>query len=389
MRPPEHDLDRVDFVRPHEVLSWSAANLSAYRYARGQLFSPVDEHPSAEWERVIRASQFRSGCDRLLLVSDDMAKAGLGMTARMLMVALLWAVRTNRVLVEVPVANASLGAARWCDRPPHTMQCFVRPWSHCAPPAGLLPHAGRLMLGAAKSAAATVHVSLSTVHKSKGLWQSVRSAAYGAALRFLFRPRPWIQSLGHCVMHTAGLRPLNFISVHVRDSPEKRKEAASLRTHLPGISGYLAVARASCARRVHLQTASASALGEFRDFAEAESVGLAYTNNRRPEHDSWGGWSAGQVMEQGIVGMVNMHIGIQSRIFISPSISMWTMLLAALMSANSTVQVSLCCGCGGRGFLRIVAHPSVSPAEIDAFVRRTRGACRTVGRPTLVRDGPT
>ena len=58
---------------------------------------------------------------------------GLGMTARVLMSALLWAVRIDRVLVEAPLANVS--RARWCDRPPYTLQCFVQPWSHCRPPA--------------------------------------------------------------------------------------------------------------------------------------------------------------------------------------------------------------------------------------------------------------
>ena len=52
--------------------------------------------------RSIWASQFPERCERFLLVEDDLARAGLGFSAKIWAAALLFAVREERVLLEVP-----------------------------------------------------------------------------------------------------------------------------------------------------------------------------------------------------------------------------------------------------------------------------------------------
>ena len=221
MRAPKESLVHTALKRPEDVLPWNVSNLSAYpQHRSAKVFGPVGNFSSDRLYEVIRASQFRARCDRLLLLSDDQNRMGLGMTARILQSALLWAVRLDRVLVEVPLANTS--RARWCDRPPYTLQCFVQPWSHCRPPATPPPpvrYARHAMPGGPFGGRPVVHAAMSMLRRGE-IWMGVKSSAYGAALRFLFRPRPWVHALAHCVMRSAGLRPLNFVSVHVRDSPE-------------------------------------------------------------------------------------------------------------------------------------------------------------------------
>ena len=303
--------------RPADVLPWNASNLSAYpqHMSRKLVFGPVGNFSSGEAYDVIRASQFRARCDRLLVLSDDRDHMGLGMMARVLMSALLWAVRIDRVLVEAPLANVS--RARWCDRPPYTLQCFVQPWSHCRPPARPpLPvwNAQQAQPGGQFGDEPVVHVTMSMLTRGE-IWMGVMSSAYGAAIRFLFRPRPWIHALGNCVMRSAGLRPLNFVSVHVRDSPEKREELWRFgKQRVPEMQEYLNPIRAMCPTHLHVQTANAEALAALEEFATGEGIRIAYTENARPGHDSWGGWNASQTMENGIVAFVNLAIGAQARL---------------------------------------------------------------------------
>lgn len=111
-------------TRPQTDLTWGPSN-----------FTRMDQWPLGEdgqwWARVIHASQHPKVCGRYLLVTDDLSGAGLGMTARLLEVLLLTAVQRRRVLLEVPRNSPG----RWCDRPPYTLTCFFRPWTHCPGPA--------------------------------------------------------------------------------------------------------------------------------------------------------------------------------------------------------------------------------------------------------------
>jgi hypothetical protein len=171
---------------------------------------------------------------------------------------------------QVPLDGTA--TPRWCDRPPFTLQCLYEPWTHCAPPPSSADHYAR---DAVKS------ITLTRIHQLKQMWSGVPSLAYGAAYRFLFgRPRSWVRQIAICFLHAASLVcalprltqsalrpaafrvaagshndctlhcvcvhsslcgvcavrvvqvPSHFVSVHIRDSPQKRAAMAhTVRIH--------------------------------------------------------------------------------------------------------------------------------------------------------------
>lgn len=87
---------------------------------------------AADARAVFRANQFPSdpaACNRVLILADDAIGTGLGYTSRLLMVALMVAVKEKRVLMPVPHR-----LNRWCARPPFTLNCLYEPWTHCPVP---------------------------------------------------------------------------------------------------------------------------------------------------------------------------------------------------------------------------------------------------------------
>ena len=285
--------------------------------------------------------------------------AGLGFTARMLGIALLWAIRTDRILVEIPargrLPSRSLEPAatpRWCDRAPFTLQCLYKPWTHCAIPdsvrkAATIPSIGTMCparlcrntsfgyrIRSTRYEAPVVHVRLSWIHNTHFLWVGAHSKAWGAALRFLFRPRDWVRRLGECVMQANGLRPRSFITLHMRDSTQKRAELERMNERVPTVDTYHAIARIVSRRlgleAVFVQTASAAALANFSMLAKRMKV--SHTDNPRGDSDAWGGADPSRVMHEAVVGAVNAHIGSQAAILLSPSASVWTMFTAALIT---------------------------------------------------------
>ena len=326
--------------------------------------------PTDEYMGAVVASQFPSRCDRLLLIEDDLAGQGLGVTAHYLAIALLNAMRTGRVLLEVavnprwgptnisiPYRQASAGAStptlpsdrpRWCSRPPYTHQCFYQPWSNCTAGNTSLHQSPRLgqwngLPGHALLPGGTpiVRIKLSglyiTPHHAR-----VMGPAYGAAMRFLFRPREWVKHLGRCVLRRDGLVPRSFISVFIRHSVEKSTETRRFRYKMPVIDDYAASAealsRAIQMQQVHIQTSSAVALANFtlrtsslRLAARGPPLTLSYTDNPRSEHDTWGGWQKDkdETMD-GTVAAVNAFIARHAAVLIAPRLSSWTNFLLIL-----------------------------------------------------------
>ncbi len=225
--------------------------------------------------------------------------------------------------------------------------------------------------------------------------------------------------------------------MQVRDSPEKRAELWRLgRQSVPGIDEYLVPIHAICPTHLHVQTANAFALAAVEQFAAGKGMHIAYTDNARPGHDSWGGWNASQTMEDGIVGFVNLAIGAQARsheiahgwdlqstapthdhvVHVVRRTTYCTARRRASLSrpcsrcgrcwsrpswsrtgrrcrSRGTAwargyharrwprahrvrrfsQAQLCCQRGGRsGWLSLTAHPSVSAAEIEDYATRMR-----------------
>ena len=111
-------------------------------------------------------------------------------------------------------------------------------------------------------------------------------------------------------MREAALVPGAFTSVHVRDSVEKRKEASNIRGKLPSTPASELVAQMLTRAQpgaTFLQTSSDRAAEAFEAFARRSGTPLAYTDNPRSDHDSWGGWSndSSTTTLQTTVGAVN------------------------------------------------------------------------------------
>ena len=388
--------------RPENLLPWGQPQLAALTHTHRWQFSPRNESTDG-WRSAIYASQFRSSCDRLLLVEDDLTKAGLGFTAKLWGVALLVAMRDNRVLVEVRMikeGNRSRSDGferpRWCDRPPFTLQCLYQTWTHCplpGPNATIVRPGGRpLKVARWPHSEPYVRTGLGRIHRQGAFWYGARSNAAREAGRFLFRPRPWVTAIADCIMRGAGLRPGGFVNLHIRHSVEKTKEGTRLGVALPGLPAYDVVADALArdlgTRKIFLQTASPVALARFASFAVANRLELAFTNNTRSENDAWGGWQGGLEMEQAAVAAVNAHVGAQSAVSVSPALSIWTLFLGWVFGGDGQPMSAstVCCPAatcrhttkGGSNSLEIVAAPAVFRAGLgetrkQCFERSYRG----------------
>lgn len=308
------------------------------KYARNLLFLGVN---GKQLQRSIHASQFRKDCKRYLLLSDDMNKAGLGMSAKIIQLALLLAMRDNRVLME------HKSNRRWCTRPPYNLRCFYEPWTHCKyPPANASIPNARMRPGLVqlrRNSRTDWHVNYTTtdlawvkasyLHQHGSFfWSKASFLRYNKSLvaQFLFRPRQWVRRIAECHMLKHSLRPNNFVGVHVRYSPEKALELKQLGLLQPPVSAYsnltATVAGLLGTSHVFLQTASAHVVGEMRLHAARSSLNVSLTDNARSERDMWpfGQSSKKAVYEEGLIAVVNAHIASYAAAFISITTSMWT-----------------------------------------------------------------
>ena len=102
-------------LRPEGLPEWGLPQLKALKHTHRWQFAPSN-YSADGWKEAIYASQFRADCSRLLLVEDDLTKAGLGFTAKIWNVALLLAMRDNRVLVEVRMIKVGNTTPRRLER---------------------------------------------------------------------------------------------------------------------------------------------------------------------------------------------------------------------------------------------------------------------------------
>ena len=352
-------LEGPELLPPLGLIPWGPGHIRALRHSHRWQFSPVNASTDG-WAGAIQASQF-GNCSRLLLVEDDLMRAGLGFTAKIWVAALLIAVRDNRVLMEsrMVASNSTVNKSyvlferpRWCDRAPYTLQCLYQPWSHCKPPpadAVIVRPGGRpLKVKNWPHNEPYVVTGLGRIHRQGLFWHGARSSAQREAGRFLFRPRPWVKNIADCVMREAGLKPQSFLSIHIRHSVEKEVEGQRLGVSLPGLDAYSilgpALAADSGTRKLFVQTASPVGLASFASVCREHDLELSYTNNTRSENDAWGGWKGGVEMEQAAVAAINAHIGSQALISISPVLSLWTNFLWFSYGHDSHVaRTNLCC----------------------------------------------
>ena len=294
---------------------------------------------------MIRANQFPAdpaACNRTLVLFDDALTAGLGYTARLMALSLLVAVQEKRVLINVPHSTA-----RWCARAPHTLGCFYEPITHCPTPTNLTgakkwSTRGSSMGLEARQRLGGQHVRISTsqVHRSL-FWYGFHppEPLFAATHDLLFRPRPWVREAARCTMRAASLRGGNFAVVHARYSVEKKKERGA---KLPRLASYLRATQTllehANASRVFLQTSTPEAVDLFENWSTVHDWSLSYTQNERSINDPWMG-GKGQKEEYVAAGertsavaqSINALIASRSRHFLSPSSSMWTSFIRALM----------------------------------------------------------
>ena len=370
LEPPSRNLSSVHTIRrPSNVPTWDTTNLTSVATVMskrhpfdGQAMFKPEHHVLDGWYGALLASQFRDKCRRFLILEDDMNLAGFGWTAKVFGVALLIAFRTNRVLLERAVdpswqhathegesrkARKHGLAPRWCGRPPFTLQCWYMPWTHCQPPTvGAIetPPSFKYWQRHPERHGDVVRVKLSWVQQSRtmawGHLSKPAEVALRSAIRFLFRPRAWVQAISSCVLHRAGMHAHNWFGVHARHSPEKERElrerGGAMETLNNQFTMVLGLASMLQTNRLLLQTASPSQLLAYMAFGEDKNLFLSYTNNTREDHDNWGGWRHGSeafTTSPATVAAVNAHLASLAPVFMSPASS-------ACNATNSSCSVS-------------------------------------------------
>ena len=303
------------------------------------LYEPEVEDVAA-LRAQLRSTQFPADCSRVMLLYDDAITMGLGYSALVLARALLVATKERRALINMPTKSA-----RWCGRPPWTLNCVYEPWTHCPVPAvenlTVVKWSHRMTWKPqhAPDTPDVVRVMTTQLHKEVG-FQHVRVAetTRGAAYEVLFTPRQWVRDAAACAMAAASLRDGGFVVTHVRISDEKKRERGAA---LPGLNAYFpatAVAlRRANSSTLFLQTATPVAFDKMGRWCDERHVALSYTRSERAEHDLWVGAAGKRSTNHSgerssvVAQAVNAVVASRAAGFVSPAVSMWTHFIAALM----------------------------------------------------------
>lgn len=246
------------------------------------------------------AHQFPASCHgRFAVLHDDLTGAGLGFTAKMIIYVLITVAREGRILIE------ARSSRRWCSKDPGTLQCYYQEWSNCS-------------LSGSRD---VKNVSLRLFHQSKrwyGMGHATRNLQ-PAAHALLFRPRPYVEWIVDQTIERCG--GSDYWTVHIRDSPEKRKERGSL----PPVDAYLKRIPPG-AKRILWQTANPHVFNEVVRYSQKQSFHYCHTNFTRHVNDVWR--DPGFEDEVGLTGAVNGELGRRGIGLISLETSMWTWFLS-------------------------------------------------------------
>jgi len=328
-----------------------------------------------------------------------MLNSGFGMDGKLMAIALLMAVGQRRVLLHVPGRDhiykhfPNRTSGRWCDRPPYTLDCMWKPLSHCDPPdpaRGEKSPDRRFPYGQwPADSEDVVRITVHWIHKSATVWQRAPYHAKAAAMRFLFRPRPWVRRLSECIMNANNLKPRQFFSVFLRISPEKEKE---LKKRLPPVEAYAQLAL-QLGKQTHLplrgvllQSANPESIRQFSDVARSGGLPVAYTDNPRSEHDTEGGRFQSLAMWHGVVAAVNLDISSRGALFIGMGFSMWTYLSGMMLAENnhgisaispSDSNTTLRVRCQGSPlYIWLIHHDSLSRTQLSQAAQFESGGGR-------------
>ena len=243
--------------------------------------------------------QFPPKCPgRYTILRDDLLGAGLGWTAKLITFALIIAQKSGRILLE----GESL--QRWCTAHPGTLQCYYLPWTNCS----------------LDDATDVQNLSLASFHR-RGRWYGMSASTKDlqpAAFQLLYRPREQILSrVEHIIAQCGGS---DYWTVHIRDSPEKRKE----RGRLPGFDEYT-FRIPNGTKRILWQTSNPNIFEHMLLYSQRHSkIRYCYTSFPRHVRDVWGGRNKSLNDESGLIGVLNGEAGRRGIGCISMSSSMWT-----------------------------------------------------------------
>lgn len=432
MVPPSADLTPpTTLKRPvgvcDDLAKLVASRPKGFNLRGSRLFAPVNASPEGDgWYAAFQASQSPTDCARAryLMVEDDLDHWRLGDSAAVLSKTLVFATGDHRVLLEQRVnaswqhnvirvdthhsehtAKAGL-RPRWCDRPPWTLQCLYRPWSHCVPPAAALaaavhpswPNGSTMAMAQAGYERSTAGAQVVMVKASwlARAFQS-RTASFRmsphtwGALGILFRPRQWVARLAGCIMARASLTERSFINVHIREPVAKTREVKQRGiAPMPRLAFYheLAEVLAKRLRRpvIFVQTDSATALQEFSEWARTAGFEVHHTENDRSDRDSWGGWMVGGEMASATVAAVNALIAHRATAIVSPASSAWTTFLHRTLPHSSCADgggtgdvltsYSFCCRCRGKSNFRVIAPQKLAIVKGWELSSMTSQSCR-------------
>lgn len=299
-------------------------------------------------QAAVRASQQPETCRRYMLLQDD-SKAGLGYDGHLMALVLSLAMRENRVLLEIEHPNR-----HWCVQPPYTLQCLYEPWTRCPMPdlKRAVPHS----LGHSDSAD-VVTISTEEFYKSN-VWfgtgnMLANSLTLHALESHLFRPRPWVVELAGCYLDECGVRFGEYISVHVRESPEKALEVGKLPTLDEYVDATLEELRRHGGQRVvQLQTANPQSLNRFVEIARQHQFRVCFTDNAR-EVDETNKFATSAADAPFL--STNAILAANAAAFISPADSSWTPFVQALMHTSGASTLPEMDFYSGRTSLRKIA----------------------------------
>ena len=288
------------------------------------------------FRNVIKANQFPESCDRMLILYDDAIEAGLGYTSKLIANALLLAIKEKRVLImkEHPTR-------RWCSKFPFNLNCFYEPYTHCKPPNKTLSQWSKRHINIKN-----VRITTLQIHRSS-FWYGAHpsKAIYEATYELLFRPRFWVREIGKCIMKESNIENNKFIVVHARFSVDKKRERGS---KLPFLTEYLKPIKQLTNRtgigNIFLQTSTPIAINLFQEWSLKYEWNLSFTKNKRSSRDLWMHSHKNHTYDPSgeqlsvIAQSVNAYIASFATYFLSPSSSMWTWFVGALIKNSRTIS---------------------------------------------------
>jgi hypothetical protein len=186
---------------------------------------------------LLRLKEVQSSCDKFLYVANDL-QAGLGATMKIISLSMLLAYNSRRVLLETP--------GNYCNTPPHTMQCVYLPWSPCDAPPNCSAKRVRAM-HVRSSPFRCVEVSLKEFWKSR-IWYGTGKYMYRtnisyALTKLLASPTAASAQCADDTIRRCLNNAQDYAFVHIRDSPEKRREQG--KRLVTNTSAYIDAARSA------------------------------------------------------------------------------------------------------------------------------------------------